>query len=429
MPSDPFVGLQFLAPFAPVLAALAVLIALGSVTILIAGTLRRTRLAAGFSALGWSGLVYVVSYVVVSFVAASSESFARDSQAARGLFVLVGGVLVAVLASRGGFRWGWSWLWLVFLPTLGWFIVLWRRNNQLDARYASVAAPSSSTAITAPRIFVGPAAAADAAPAGPRRTWRVRLVLALLLDCALLAAFAAAIYLLLPWSVRLRVDSQTQLLAGLSIGIGAGLLYLVVLPLAGGTWGMRSLGLRFTRRRVEAFKGSRWVTFSLAVAVILLVTTSSALAYRDAERQGTRRDVLSYALGYCLGLRDRDRAASDAWKNSNKMHTTAAAEASFNAWLDYLRGLRALPRTPPVRHVNDLTISAAEAMLDASNLIGDFVRTRSGPTLSQSNAKVDVSNADMRYALDELGDLFGAYEISESIDIGRPGCIRSGLGE
>lgn len=108
----------------PELIFVLVLLAMPSAVIMISSALRKTSPKAGFAALGWTVLIYIVSSYVGILAGGSN---------ANALFWLLGTVLTAVIASRGGYRWGLSWIWFI-LPGIGWWFILWARNNQLDRR-------------------------------------------------------------------------------------------------------------------------------------------------------------------------------------------------------------------------------------------------------------------------------------------------------
>jgi hypothetical protein len=94
--------------------------------ILISSLVRRRSPKAGFVALGWTFLIVLLAAVVGALAGV---------RYANGVFVLTGAILTAVMTARDGYKWGPSWLWL-FLGPLGWWILMWSRNNQLDRRRA-----------------------------------------------------------------------------------------------------------------------------------------------------------------------------------------------------------------------------------------------------------------------------------------------------
>jgi hypothetical protein len=122
------------------LAFFVILLVIPSAVILISSTLRKTSPKAGFVALGWAVLIYWVSALVGAYVGGSS---------ANGVFWLLGTVLTAIVAARDGYRWGMSWLWFI-LPGIGWWLLLWARNNQLDRRRAELAAIRPADASAGP---------------------------------------------------------------------------------------------------------------------------------------------------------------------------------------------------------------------------------------------------------------------------------------
>ena len=105
---------------------LVILLGIPGLVIIVSSAARKTSPKAGFVALGWTILIYIVGSLVAVFTGESGSS-------ANGLFWLLGTVLTAIIASRGGYRWGLSWLWFL-LPGIGWWFILWARNNQLDRR-------------------------------------------------------------------------------------------------------------------------------------------------------------------------------------------------------------------------------------------------------------------------------------------------------
>lgn len=114
----------------PELIFILVLLAMPSAVIVISSAVRKTSPRAGFAALGWTIFIYLVS-VYAAVLAGGSNS--------NTLFWLIGTALTAVIASRGGYRWGLSWIWFI-LPGIGWWFILWARNNQLDRRRLTEAA-------------------------------------------------------------------------------------------------------------------------------------------------------------------------------------------------------------------------------------------------------------------------------------------------
>lgn len=118
---------------------LLVVLAAAVLVLVISSAARRTSPTsprAGFDALGWTMLIYAVSSLPAVLRWSSSSS--------NGIFWLTGTVLAAVVASRHGYRWGVTWLWFI-VPGIGWWFILWARNNQLDARRRSAPAVASLT--------------------------------------------------------------------------------------------------------------------------------------------------------------------------------------------------------------------------------------------------------------------------------------------
>ena len=110
-------------------------VVLGGVTVL-GSLVRGTRISAGLTALAWATVIgIVVSYLTVE-VPPSSAVATRT---------LLGAIPAFFLARRDGYHGGAGWLWLL-LPGLGWWILLWSRNNQIDRRrYGDPAAASQPT--------------------------------------------------------------------------------------------------------------------------------------------------------------------------------------------------------------------------------------------------------------------------------------------
>jgi hypothetical protein len=116
---------------------LLVVLAIAVLVLIILSAVRTTSPKAGFVALCWTILIYAISSLPGVLVLSSTSS--ND-----GIFWLIGTVLTAFVASRGGYHWGLSWLWFI-VPGIGWWFILWARNNQLHARRGTATAVAPLT--------------------------------------------------------------------------------------------------------------------------------------------------------------------------------------------------------------------------------------------------------------------------------------------
>ncbi len=119
---------------ASLLLIIAIPAAIFGALILVSSAFRHTSPRAGFVALGWTVLIWLVAGLASAVVAPSASN---------GVVYLVGTVLTVILAQRAKYVWGLSWLFFILGP-FGWFIILWRANNQSDARKAMAALPTQA---------------------------------------------------------------------------------------------------------------------------------------------------------------------------------------------------------------------------------------------------------------------------------------------
>jgi chromate transport protein ChrA len=110
-----------------------------AILILLSSAFRHTPPRAGFLALAYS----VVIWIVAAFVGGSA-----GGSSASGAYALTGIVLTTILLMNAKYKWGLSWL-LFLLGPIGWFLLLWRSNNQKDARRrAAIEESATASAVT-----------------------------------------------------------------------------------------------------------------------------------------------------------------------------------------------------------------------------------------------------------------------------------------
>lgn len=101
---------------------------LGGVFVVVVSLVRHTKISAGLTALAWAALIAGVVTVLTLGVPSSSATGAR---------IVLGAIPVFLIARRDGYHAGAGWFWLLF-PGIGWWLLLWSRNNQLDEARMSV---------------------------------------------------------------------------------------------------------------------------------------------------------------------------------------------------------------------------------------------------------------------------------------------------